>query len=147
MAGDSDQSPGKPLTPPWQDPEQEDFWRARAEPQRLSVKLSQHATEAIWRLYKHVRWGFVPLTFEGELFGNGAALDLYEEAVQLCQSHRIFIYNLAKRRAWRLAWSVPKIEQREKTNARFEPVEVMGYKGISDQWTDRPRTKLFANDF
>lgn len=135
------------MIPPWQDPEQEDFWRSRPEPQRLSVKLSQGATEAIWHLYKHVRWGFVPVTFEGELFGNGAALDSYEEAVEFCRSNRAFVYNLHKRKAWRLSWGVPKIEQRERHNARFESVEVMGYKGLSDQWTDRPRTKLFANDF
>jgi hypothetical protein len=136
-----------PLVPPWQDPEQEDFWRSRPEEQRLSVKLSQGATEAIWRLYKTVRYGFVPLTFEGEISGNGAVIDSHEEAVEFCRAYRAFVFNLHRRKAWRLSWGVPKIEQREKGNARFEPVEVMGYKGLSDQWIDRPRVKLFANDF
>lgn len=145
MDRDSPEVP-KPLTPPWQDPEQEDFWRARPEPQRISVKLSQHATESIWQMYKLVRNGYVPLTFDGELFGNGAALD-YDEARTFCRTHRGFVYSLHRKRAWRFSWAVADIERRTRDNARFEPVEVLGYKGISDQWTDRPRVKLFANDF
>lgn len=132
--------------PPWRDPAQEEFWRARTEDQRISVQLSQHATEAIWHMYRHVKTGFVPLTFDGELLGNGAAMD-YEEAVHLCRSERAFVYSLHRRRAWRVVWHHPKIEQRQLTNNAFETVEVMGYKGLSDQWKDRPKAKLFANDF
>lgn len=134
----------QPLIPPWQDPEQEDFWRARPETQRISVRLSQHATEAIWHVYNISREGYLPLSYEGEVLEQPLT---YDQALEYCRSYRAFVYNVARRKAWRLAWKVPKIEQRERHNSVFEPVEVMGYKGLSDQWIDRPRVKLFANDF
>ena len=143
---DSKVRPGG-LIPPWQDPEQELFWRARAEDQRISVKLDQTATEWVWRAYKQGGSGFVPMSFDGTLVDPEGSLLTYTEAILFCHTNRAFVYSMHRRRAWRIVWHHANIEQRTLDNYAFETVEVLGYKGLSDQWKDRPKAKLFANDF
>jgi hypothetical protein len=134
------------LIEPWQNPNEEEFWRAKGEDQHITVKLSQRATEAIWEAYRLWGTGYIILTFDGELRGSDLPVALVADAVRLCQQERLLAYSLHRRRAWRIVWHYPA-EKRSRSNFTFERVELMGFKGISDQWKGRPRARLFDNDF
>lgn len=113
---------------------------------RIVVQLDEETTRAVaesWR-GRASPARFVLFTTEGLL--KAAAVDSWQEAVNLAREEALVIYNARSKKSSRVVWRVP-FGQRTSTNSDFEAVRLVPHRKTLEQfYPNRKGARLFENE-